>query len=346
MLLGRPDYLRDMLVHITDCALRVTQEGLADIPAAAPGQARAALHTALLTESASLAVQDAIQRIPGLASSLPYLPLPHRTVALHDANDDPGNALHHLDDRPWEMLEQIAPPPALTSHGDCFLASGPIKDTACIPVSLFTPQITRDAIGVRTGPRGTSEEGEESELEGAWEEFASERNLGNGMAGEPLALKQAATLLYGGPEDAAAEQVDTTLQSPRLPLAALGAPATSVSAVFISTRSRRMSTRIATAGTASRPGSSHRDPITVDEDDDEEDEEDSEAEEVEEPLAKRQRTGSKSTRSTTGGKAPARKTVSGKNVARKVTGGKTTRKTTGGKAVRGAIGRRNSRAGV
>lgn len=230
--------------------------------------------------------------------------------------------VYPFDDRPWELFDYMAPIPPRRKHGDQFLTLKGYQDTASIPISLFDPLIKRDAL-----PGNPACE-EEIEGELRWRDLASERNLGNGLAGEPVAARQAATLLYAGP-DISVSIPDGSLH----PTSDSGSPRN---------LPRRMSTRIASASATSRnqPGTS-RDPISIDDEDGDEDDQDSDDSddlEVIQPPAKRPRTGSKSTaskRPATGGKAPARKTVGGKSVGGKHVGGKNVPRKTGGKAVKG-----------
>lgn len=207
-----------------------------------------------------------------------------------------------LDDRPWELFENLTPNQSSIRHVDMFLSSRPIRDTASIPMSLFDPQLKRDAI-----PRD----------EGDWESSGAERNLGDGLTGEPLAAKQASTLLYASPSPDA--PVSTT--QPTTPAAVVRSDTPSPLPV---PAARRPSTRKAGAGTSSK------DAIAV-----EEDSSGSDLEVVEPPPAKRPKVGSKSTAKTTAGKAPAKRATGGKSVGRKATGGKNVgRKGMGGKAPR------------
>jgi mediator of RNA polymerase II transcription subunit 12 len=200
---------------------------------------------------------------------------------------------------------------------------------------LFNPQITRDAL-----PSESTYEADDAGF--TWEDYASERNLGDGLAGEPLSAKLVATNLYAGYDEAT---VETELHSPLATQAALDAasPSTSISAASFVTRPRRMSTRLAAGTGIKAPTGSNRDPILVDED--EESSED-DLEIIEAAPAKRPRVGGKTTagagagsRATTGGKAPARKTTAGKTVSRKAT---KSVKSTGGKAPTKGGGRRKS----
>lgn len=218
-----------------------------------------------------------------------------------------GDTQVPLDDRPWELFENLTPDHPTIRHVNMFLSTRPIRDTASIPMSLFEPQLKRDAI-----PRDGGE----------WESSGAERNLGDGLTGEPLAAKQASTLLYASPalEETTASATATTTQ-PTTPATAKSDPPSPLSSIT----ARRPSTRKAGAGTSSK------DAIAV-----EEESSDSDLEVVEAPPTKRPRVGSKSTaRPAMGGKAPAKRTTGGKSVGRKATGGKNVgRKGMGGKAPR------------
>ncbi|KAK4684962.1 hypothetical protein P7C73_g5195, partial [Tremellales sp. Uapishka_1] len=279
---GMPvDYLSDILAFIVD---------------AAPPQYRTAVHTALLWES-SLHTPPAL---PSLRQALPYASPARRPMVLggSQAPDESSfEACTPLDDRPWEMFEQMTPNPPLSGHRDQFLASRPFKDTSSIPMYLFGPQMKRDHVP------DTSDEGQ-VEDEMSWRDFAAERSLGNGLAGEALSARQLATMLYASEPDAPS-------------------PATSVSAVSAMApaapvRPRRASTRLIARP---QPSGSTQDPIEIDDDGNEDD---SDLEVVEGPPA--------SKRPRTGGKAVPRTTTGGKSVARKNTGGKSTR---GGKSIKG-----------
>jgi mediator of RNA polymerase II transcription subunit 12 len=194
---------------------------------------------------------------------------------------------------------------------------------------LFDPRIKRDAL-----PEGDSKADEarvEDEAGFTWEDYASERNLGDGLTGEPMSARLITSNLYAGSDEATVESELVPAHSPLAPFEAAGSPATSVSAASLSTRPRRMSTRLASHAGASgikQPTGSNRDPIPVDEEDDSDDDiSDGDLDIVEAPAAKRPRTSGK-TMMTTGGKAPARKTMGGKTVGRKATKGV---RSTGGK---------------
>lgn len=171
-------------------------------------------------------------------------------------------------------------------------------------MALFKPQLKRDAV-----PRA----------EGEWEQHTAERNLGNGLAGEPMAAKQAATSLYASPS---LEQLPLPITTPP----GDGAAPDKASPTAPSS----------TPSSARKSGTTNKDPIPIEE----EGSSDSELEVVEAPPAKKAKTiaptnntaAAAAARPTTGGKAPAKRT-GGKSVARKATGGKNVaRKGTGGKA--------------
>lgn len=300
---------------------------------AAPAQSRFLICSALLAEAAA-GPQDLA---PSLLNLLPYRSPLRRAMALTAGGgiDDSHTELSSaLDDRPWELFDHMFPPPPAAPHNEQFLSARPSRDTASIPTALFNPKIKRETMPNVQLHATDIDEGEIDD-ERTWEDYASERNLGSGFTGEPIAAKQLATMLFAGPEEATIEN-DITLITSRSPLPALEAAAmspaaTSVSGISQLARPRRKSTRL------SQASGSNRDPIPIDEDEEGEISDDVEA--IDGPATKRPRTASKS-RPTTGGKAPARKTLGGKGVARKVTGGKSVKKTTGGKAPR--TGRRRS----
>lgn len=294
-----------MLVYIVDSA---------------PPASRAGVYTALLSETTSSAVQKALFQAP---SVMPYSCSKRHTSLSTNADD----TVLPLDDRHWELFEHMFPLPLARPHSEQFLTSRPIPDTSSIPLPLFNPQINRDAL-----PSESTYEADDAGF--TWEDYASERNLGDGLAGEPLSAKLVATNLFAGYDEAT---VETELHSPLATQAALDAasPSTSISAASFVTRPRRMSTRLAGGTTAGikGPTGSNRDPILVDED---EESSGDDLEIIEAAPAKRPRIGGKTTagagagsRATTGGKAPARKTTAGKTVSRKAT---KSVKSTGGKA--------------
>lgn len=244
-----------------------------------------------------------------------------------------------LEDRPWELVEYMFPLRKSYRHGDLFLSSAPIKDFASVPTALFEPHFKRDVI-----PNIDLNDGGDSDPD--WGLYAAERSLGDGLTGEPVAAKQAATCLYAGAGSSDDEDAASGLAQPQTPMTALNAlsPAPSLSAVSSTARSRRASNRRTSTVDPKRPsGFSTQNAISLAKDDDEDSEDSDDDPEVVEPppAAKRPRTGSKTTntasssRTTTGGKAPAKRTTGGKSVARKATGGKTvSRKATAGKAPR------------
>lgn len=262
------DMMRDLLIYLVDTI---------------PATAQAAVYNSLAYEASTAPVQELLSHCPTFASALPRPNTVYRAMALSSSQgeDDQGIA---LDDRPWEMIEQMftAPP---QRHGDMFLSSKPIKDTSSIPIALFKPQITRDEVpyAARENPH-------------PWNEASAERNLGNGYAGEPIAARQTATILFA--------RDDNNTASDEPPLALPPAPA----------KVKHLTARLPIP--AKGAGTTH-DPIAIDSGSDN----DSDIEEVR-PAAKRPRTGSKTTtRQVTGGKAP-RKASTNSTTARKATGGK------------------------
>ena len=299
--------LLDMLDYIIDCKRHSSDLFLMT---AAPSGSRLAIQRALLAESASPLLQDNT-----IWQGLCLAPGRQRAAAISNASIPPDDAML-LDNRPWEMFESLDPPKRDRRKGDEFLAMRSIKDTASLPLHLFTPLLTRDL------PAGlpAAVEAQSEERDTGWEDYASERNLGDGLAGEMMSNRNILTRLFAGPTD-----IPTTI--PDTPKGQL----------------RRMSSRLATrplvatlaAAAAESAKGGAKDPITIDEDEQEKEEDlVSEAESDERPAQKRPRVSSKST---------ARKTLGGKNVGRKATGGKSVRGM-GSKAPRGS-GRRRSIVG-
>jgi mediator of RNA polymerase II transcription subunit 12 len=231
-----------------------------------------------------------------------------------------------LDDRPWEMFEQLAPTPRKLRHVDQFLSSRPIRDTSSIPVALFDPLLKRDPLPVQP------------DIEEECEQSRAERNLGDGLAGEPLAAKQASTHLFAMPDDTptAAEEPGPSMSQAGTPKTeSAHSPITPIPSITPANRPRRASARTL------KTGGSTKDAIDLEESSSDSDDDII----AQAPPPKRARVGSKSTgtgsgaapappaRPAVGGKAPAKRTTGGKGVARKATGGKNVgRKAPGGKA--------------
>ncbi|TXT13184.1 hypothetical protein VHUM_01585 [Vanrija humicola] len=280
------DSIRDLLIYLVDST---------------PPSSSSSVYQALLFETSTERVQDLVSRYPAFSSALPRAAQTFRAMALsgsHVLVDDVGIA---LDDRPWEMIEQMVTVP-VQRHPDLFLASKALKDTASIPIALFRPQLTRDEV-----PEAVEDDSR------PWENSAAERNLGNGFAGEPVAARQTATILFARDDGSAVADEETlTVSMPAVPA-----------------KVRRLSTRIPVS--AGKQTGTVVDPIAIDSDDgsDEEEEEDTAR-----PAAKRPRTSSKSVggRQVTGGKAP-RKTSGA------VSAGQTGRKATAAKGVRSVSGK-------
>jgi mediator of RNA polymerase II transcription subunit 12 len=188
------------------------------------------------------------------------------------------------------MIEQMVDQPIL-KHCDLFLASKALKDTASIPIALFKPQMVRDEVP------DAAREGDHP-----WEYASSERNLGNGFGGEPIAARQTATILYAREDGNVGDQ--PTLAMPPTP-------------AKVKRLNPRNSTPVKGAGT-------NNDPISIESDESEEEET--------RPASKRPRTGSKtstgSTRQVTGGKAPRKAAPARKAPAKNV-------RSTSGKDVKG-----------
>lgn len=262
--------MRDLLIFLVDSV---------------PPNSQASVHHALVFEASTPAVHELLGRSPSFASALPRPRTDYRAMSLCSSSGlvhgDMGIA---LDDRPWEMIEQMVVQPP-QKHSDLFLSSKALKDTASIPIALFKPQITRDEV-----PDAARER------EHPWEYASSERNLGNGFGGEPISARQAATILYARNDGNVGDQ--PTLAMPPTP-------------AKVKRLNPRNSTPVKGAGT-------NNDPISIDSDASDDDEE-----EESRPTAKRPRTGSKtssvtgSTRQVTGGKAPRKATASSGSSARK-----------------------------
>ncbi|WRT64690.1 uncharacterized protein IL334_001624 [Kwoniella shivajii] len=301
--------------------------------------------TALLGEITSTSVQAIVTSSSHLARALPHLSPVRRNIGLlgPDVTEESLDSALPLDDRKWELFEQMNPPPRPPQHQDLYLTSTPIKDTSSISMSLFNPKITRDVI---PGIADSWTEQIEEEPSLPWEDYASERDLGDGFK-EPNYVKQISTQLYNGTDEHdlnehetgnVDENEDSSDDESGIPLS--------------KNQSRRMSTRSQKSismGNGISFGSNNN-PISIDEDSDD----NPEPVDNPPPASKRPRTASKSTasasasvsasvsgkQSTTAGKAPARKTTGGKGISRKATAGKSVRGTAG-KAPRG---RRKSQA--
>ena len=311
---------------------------------AAPSNARNGIHTALVTEAVSPGFQAALRHLPALQDLLPAH-VDERNLHLNAVTTQAEISLP-LDERPWEMFDYMAPLPGKTRHRDQYLASKPYSDYASIPASLFDPLIKRDTI-----PGAGQGDNEDTGSENGWLDYVAERDLGDGVSGEPIASRFLATDAYAGPDE-----FESGSGSANLPVSAPGlsgelidlsniSPTTNGSAtssVPLALAPRRQSTRIAMHASASGTGTNN-DPIAIDDEDDgqadtasraptthngdsedETDDTSSEEEEKRRPPAKRPRVGGKAPAKKTAGKAPARKTVGGKAVARK-----------GGKSVKG-----------
>lgn len=317
----------DMLAFIVDCLFpQFGHDHEKLIKTAAPPQTRPALFTSFVAELTNPAVQAAFDASHDLTSALPHLSPSRRPMVLKTT--DAGETIP-LDDRPWEMFEQLAPASRKLRHVDMFLSSRPIRDTASIPVTLFNPQLKRDPLPAQ------------SESDEECEQFRAERSLGDGLAGEPLAAKQAATLLYAVPNSptAAAEKgvpAVSPANTQKTESAGAQSPINPIPTMTPANRPRRASARTL------KTGGSTKDAIDLEDSSSESDNDIVE----QAPPPKRARVGSKSTgtgggatagpsaaRPAVGGKAPANRTTGGKGVARKGTGGKNVgRKAPGGKA--------------
>ena len=326
-----------MKPHTTCLAILSTVSivgGTTDDFVAAPAHSRSVLHSAISNEAAGSAMQAAIASSASLRNVLPYSSPCRRPMALSGVGVfDDGNTDSQLslDDRSWELFDQMLPFPPGGKHSDQFLAARPFRDTTSISMSLFDPKLKRDLLP-DVEMRSTQTDEGEIVADTAWERYPSERNLGNGLGGEPMAAKEFTTKLYAGLDDAGVE-IHLTRDSSRSPLPRLDSAMQSSKTISAEphARQRRISNRSAQT---SEPTV---DLTAIDENDHENDSD--VLEESDAPVSKRSRTASKA-RSNVGGEVPARKTVGGKNVARKATGGKSVRKSTGVKAPR--QGRRKS----
>jgi len=371
--------LTDVLIYIVDSALAVS---------------RGAVHTALLAEIVQPPVMSALERYPFIATALPHVPQPRRPVALVNANlgaeGEEGRV--QLDDRPWEMLEVLdgprLPGRRKTPHSELFLGHRAIKDTASVPIALFGAVMKRDAVPSEAGAgrgrvgldkaRSDEEEGEADE-EGAdgkdvgsvdgddedgptWTDYASERNLGDGLAGEPVAVRQLVTGLYACPDGQdISEEEPPKKEGPVNPsspnkLASASSPAASIASAATNARPRRASVRsgtstqtvqstlaqhAATAAAAARKGTS-KDPFELDESSDSDSSDSDDLEVLDRPPGKRPRVSGKGVPGKTTGTAAAGNAsgnAAGAQQPRRTTGGKTIGKTagirraTGGKSV-------------
>lgn len=277
------DGMRDLLVYLVDSV---------------PPSLLISVQHALACETSTTPVQDLIAQYPSFASALPRPVSLYRAMALTGSQHLADGEGIPLDDRPWEMLEFMAALPT-PPHRDLFLASKPMKDTASIPIALFKPQLTRDAVPYTSTT---------TDDDRAWEQASAERSLGNGFAGEPIAARQTATILYARRDGSAVEEVKLAL--PPTP-----------------SKVKRLNTRIANAP---KGAGTTADPIAIESDSSSSDEEPLA------PAAKRPRTGSKTAtgsgaRQATAGKAPRKAAAS--------TASTTARKATGGKGVRSVSGK-------
>ena len=309
---------------------------LAYIVDSAPVASRIAVHTALLSEMITPAYPATIASQPSILAALPFTSPPHRNVSLANTSTGEAEGLS-LDDRPWEFFESFDAGKRKHRHGEMFLSLKPLKDNSSIPISLFGPKMKRDAVPLASDFEPKSdEEGQEEEGDGtSWMNYVSERNLGNGVAGEPVSVRQSATGLYANPEESREVEDDAmTVRSALSPTLQTipSSPTISITSNQNQNRPRRASTRQANTASAMASANlvnktmagSNFDPITFEDSDSGEnnssgEEDESDIEILEAPAGKRPRRGGKtvagkSTRKTTGGKGVARKGVSGKSV--------------------------------
>lgn len=248
--------MRDLLIYLVDST---------------PTSSQAAVYQALSYEMSTSAVQDLLTAHPSFASALPRPPPTFRAMALSGSHVAESEGIA-LDDRPWEMMEHLTPLET-PAHVDVFLSSKPLKDTASIPIALFRPQLTRDEVPVLSASPEP------------WDYASSERNLGNGAAGEPVSARQLATILYA-PAPADEEPKLAPAPAPKRP---------------------RNATPVTVKGTGTTT-----DPIDM-----------LESSEEDEPLQKKPRTAGKTTRASTAGKAPRKAAPAKKATAGKTTAAKT-----------------------
>lgn len=304
-------------------------------------QARLICQSALLAETASRHAQSILSSFPELSAALPYLsPVQrHMSLVTPDTADHISDSALPLDDRHWELFEYIGPPKRKIGPQDLFLASAPLKDASSIPITLFDPKITRDAppnagtmdAYVKAAEDGeVSPVGEEEEPRRSWETFASERNLGDGLAGEPAYAKQAATLVFSARDNDVPEVMPVKSAASQQPVVVVPSS---------TSPQKPKGKRSNSSGKDKVTGSNKDAPIAVEEDENDEDIE------VEAPLSKKAKTAKNSATgsgksTTTAGKAPARKTTGGKGISKKATGKSAKESGTG----RAKGGRRKSQA--
>lgn len=280
------------------------------------------------------ALQTAVRLHPVILDVLPYRSPVRRCLQLSGPavpDDGTDRPQIYLDDRPWELFDYTAPLPGRRRHGEQFLASRPYKDSASIPAALFDPLIKRDAL---PGKEPVGEDEEESE-DDRWLDLVSERDLGNGLAGEPIGARIITTNAYAGPDPDSVGEADRALDVTGDNFSPM--TNTSSSSVPLAVAPRRQSTRLSGKMPVTAGSGTDKDPIPIDDEeeaknDSDSDDESDEPEVMERPPAKRPRVGSKTTtsgRATTGGKAPvkapAKRTTGGKSMPRKGVGGKSVR---------------------
>ena len=307
---NRPENVQalvDLLIYIVDSA---------------PNQSRLAVHTALMAEMTSPLLVSAAADSPIISTALPYMSPARRPVALSNPTALGDTEVLTLDDRPWEMFENLEDPPRKVPPGQMFLANRPIKDLSSVSMSLFAPQMKRDAVPFSEEDRrlGFGNEGEDGAAEGepSWEDYASERYLGDGTAGEPAGVRQLVTSLFSSGAEPPSTEEDTAIAkiSPTVTKLTLSPTVSTTStpnaAAGSGTRPRRASNRLALPAKGS-----NKDPIPLDEDLEENSESDSESDSsieiLDMPAGKRPRVGQKGV----GSKTAGRRTTGGKGVPRK-----------------------------
>jgi mediator of RNA polymerase II transcription subunit 12 len=272
------ELLADVYCYLVDGGLNAAAVRAANEFTELPREARPALQAAL---SKLQAVNSSPQKAPTavyLAQLLPYSSPPRRAMTLVDT--DAGDNTWLFEDRPWEASEQLEPLERPIKYQDSFLDSAPLKNNSSIPLSAFDAKLCRDKVPL-------------TEESMPWLSYASERNLGNGLAGEPSGTSLQATTIYNG-----------DFQAPQPAPCASEGPWCATSPSVASTYTREQPDQHAPTRSSgvnpSAPGSTN-DPIEIDDDEDDEIE-------LVPPPAKKMKTSNP--KPTTGSKTVGRKTAS------------------------------------
>lgn len=207
---------------------------------------------------------------------LPYESPTRRAMTLVDPAA--GDSSWQYDDRPWETSEQLEPSERSIKHGDSFLDPTPLANNSSIPLSAFDAKLWRDKVPA-------------SEPSKPWAAYASERNLGNGLAGEPPSAARQATTLYNGDYEPMTRPVAAVSDN------LFTATSPSVASTYTREHPERKGQ---SQSNGAKSGQSTNDPIEIDDDDEDDDEI-----EVIPPPAKRPRTSI--SKSATGSKTVAKK---------------------------------------